>query len=338
MLPRNKIEELLTKVNEAIQPIEESFVAEQTPITQPLLFFCFAPRSGSTLVAQTLASSGEFGYISNFTARFWKAPAIAMALEQTLGLGTKENPPIKPSDFESTFGVTKSVSEPHEFGFFWNDHIPYLSDSHYVPTEQFSSKSSEKLSHHINGIVAQSSQPFFFKNSISGLNVHLLKELCPNAKFILLLRDPLRTAQSLLWGREQVFGNTNEWFSLKPSNCSEIQARNLSAAHEVVCQVNAIYKDIFEGISDIPERCFVMDYEVFCQQTHLEISKLFKFIEWRPENEDWRKKIPAGFAVSDHIKVDKNTYSELRQRIIEEKVSELMQAIRTHVSNATDER
>ena len=113
-----KDEAFLERLNDALAPMQESMYKE-LPDRYPTVQVIGVPRSGSTLLVQAISSALDIGYIDNLIAAFWKAPLCGIALSRKL-LPAKHN-----SSFESTFGRTADISEPHEFGYFWFSLLGY---------------------------------------------------------------------------------------------------------------------------------------------------------------------------------------------------------------------
>ena len=111
-------EEFLEKLNALLAPQADADYLDLDE-AYPTLHVIGAPRSGTTLLHQTLASGLEIGYVNNLIAAFWRAPAYGIRLSRKLGIERLE------SSFESSFGRTSGIGEPHEFGYFWNDHLRY---------------------------------------------------------------------------------------------------------------------------------------------------------------------------------------------------------------------
>src|ERR1051326_495618 len=77
-------EQRLADLNELLAPLEAWLEQDfQAPI-HPVTFVLGPPRSGTTVTGQLIARSGLFGFISNFAARFWGAPALGLRIERDL--------------------------------------------------------------------------------------------------------------------------------------------------------------------------------------------------------------------------------------------------------------
>ncbi|MEL6821491.1 MAG: sulfotransferase [Calditrichota bacterium] len=328
---RRRLEKLFSTVNTALDDQEEELIEYYTSMgsQQPLLFICYAPRSGSTLFSQTLAASQKFNYITNLVARFWKAPLVAMELQKSLKI-TSGNVDTQPGhQYQSTFGATSGISQPHEFGFFWNSCIPYGEASHFVEKDAFSERHLNKTKRHLNAICRFSEKPFFVKNAIAGINVHVLKRVFPSARFLIILREPDKIAQSILRAREKLFGDKAAWWSLMPATTSLIREKKPLPEEQVVCQVRDIYNTIFQGLEDVNSRCAVVEYESFCAEPAEIVGKLLSFLNVEPELLELAKKIPTSFQASRHIYIEKDEYSKILQAIDELEITEVLQKIRS---------
>jgi hypothetical protein len=144
--------------------------------SRPTIFIVGAPRSGTTLLHQLLAQTGAFGYVSNFTARFWKAPAIGLLAEQALNIQDNET-----STFESNLGRTEGLNAPHHFSKFWTSWFQiYGHEMHTKPLIEF----PELFKRTLGALEELHNKPLLFKSEYCGLQIPLLKEFFPKAKFI----------------------------------------------------------------------------------------------------------------------------------------------------------
>jgi len=90
-----------------------------------------APRSGTTLLTQTIFQHMDVACTNNLMARFWKAPNVGAAFSREI-LGD-----IKGSDLRSQFGTTMMPWEPHEFSRFWHNVLNYsVGDGNSFVPEQ----------------------------------------------------------------------------------------------------------------------------------------------------------------------------------------------------------
>ncbi|WP_164710692.1 hypothetical protein [Euzebya pacifica] len=120
-----KTDEVIKRLNVHLANLPFDQAASQAPI----VLVVGAPRSGTTVAMQILASSGEYAYPSNIVARFWAMPIYGFALHDALTGGHYQST----GAHRSTIGQTKWPHEPHEFGRFWTEALgfPYGIDGNY---------------------------------------------------------------------------------------------------------------------------------------------------------------------------------------------------------------
>lgn len=253
------IEALLRRGNDHLAPLEEELVRDAPRPAAPFVVLCGAPRSGTTLLAQLLARSGGFDYVSNFMARFWKAPYFAALVERHTGLRGARYP----LDIESEYGVTPQPNEPHEFGFFWNRWLRYEGDTHRIALREMGSKRVDGLRSELWRLSSLSSLPYLIKNNIVGLNAAAMQNVLGDVRFVVLRRHPLFVAQSIYLAREAMLGSAEPFWSLRPSRYAAIRA--LSAPEQIARQIAGIYDDIRGDLADTGAPHVEIDYEALCR-------------------------------------------------------------------------
>ena len=252
-------EALLRRGNDHLAPLEEELVRHAPRPAAPFVVLCGAPRSGTTLLAQLLARSRAFDYVSNFTARFWKAPYFASLLEQRIGLKQA----LFPNRIESEYGVTPQPNEPHEFGFFWNSWLRYEGDTHRIALRDMEPNRIDGLRSELWRLSSLSSLPFLIKNNIVGLNAAAAMRVLGDVRFVVVRRDPLFTAQSIYLAREEMLGSADPFWSLRPSGYAAM--RSLDAPEQIAHQLAGIYEDIRCDLAEIGAPHVEIGYESLCR-------------------------------------------------------------------------
>ncbi len=307
-----KLEIILRDLNNSIKEIEKNEIGKIPESSLPIVFFCFAPRTGSTLISQVLAHTQEIAYISNYAARFWEAPYIALLLERELGLRELVDKNIRSDDYSSEYGVTKNIFEPHEFGFFWNKYIPYrANETHFVEEKAFTKNTTSELYREIMAMLSVDNKPFYFKNAIAGLNCHYIKNVFPDSFFIIVKRDYKFVAQSIFEGRRNLYGSEDSWFSLRPRQYKDIIDNYNNSYDQIALQIKGIYENINRGTEGIKDRCLEIQYEDFCRTPKKHISDVFELIEHIPKNNSWCEYIPDEIKISNEIRLPRNEFDNL---------------------------
>ena len=120
-----KFLDVLNRQLEMLEPVYRKNLARGKPV----IFILGLHRSGATLITQAIAKALEVGYINNFVARFWLAPVTGIRLSKNLLKDKKE------IGFESDFGKTHGIAEPHEFSYFWHHWFKMEDMPPYNPEE-----------------------------------------------------------------------------------------------------------------------------------------------------------------------------------------------------------
>lgn len=248
-------EELLGTLNAALASAEDEAYLD-LPETYPTLHVVGVPRSGTTLLYQVVAAGLEIGYVNNLVAAFWRAPVLGMRLSRKLGLDRFE-----PS-FDSEFGRTRGVGEPHEFGYFWNHHFRYpglyaLPEGHEETIEwSWLRTVLVNMAHWNRGPVA-------FKPMLLTWHLERIAREMPLSCFVWIRRDLHATALSLLEMRRSLFGSEEAWASLRPHG-PDWQAGE-PAWRQVAAQVVELDRTLEAAAAALgPDTVLELGYEDLC--------------------------------------------------------------------------
>jgi hypothetical protein len=201
-------ERFLERLNEILAPHAEADLLDLEEL-HPTLHVVGAPRSGTTLLHQVLASGLEIGYVNNLVAAFWQAPVYGIRLSRKLGLDELG------SSFSSGFGRTDGIGEPHEFGYFWNDHLRYPDLSEQAPGHE-ETIDWANLRRVLLNMAHASGRPMAFKPMLLVWHLERMAEVMPRTCYVWIRREQRQTALSLLAMRRALFGTLDEWASLRP--------------------------------------------------------------------------------------------------------------------------
>jgi hypothetical protein len=203
-------EDFLERLNLILRPHAE---AEQEPDPEevhPTLHVVGAPRSGTTLMYQVVASGLDVGYVNNLSAAFWLAPAYGVMLARALGVDRLQ------SSFASTFGRTQGVGEPHEFGYFWNHFLGYPDLAERGPDHE-ASIDWARLRRTLITMARDNGGPMAFKPMLLIWHLEEMLRHMPRTCYVWIRREPRDTALSLLKMRQSLYGTLDRWASLRPA-------------------------------------------------------------------------------------------------------------------------
>lgn len=273
------LEALLMQLNDSLGTIAPPVAHE--PLRP--LFILGAPRSGTTLCLQWLAISGAFSYPSNFIARFWCAPFIGALIQQMItdpALDFRgEFSDIVPASVgrQSDLGKTVGMLSSNEFWYFWRKFFPSDGDIG-VDLSQATQSEFRLFGDHLSAFSSVRNRPAAIKAMIVNHQVERLAEALPEALFLVLDRDPLDNAWSLLRARQRIYGDTATWYSFGTPDKEALQ--RLSPHEQVAGQVLRIRADLQAALSQIdPKRYLVLEYEKLCEKPDCAFARVAALYE-----------------------------------------------------------
>jgi hypothetical protein len=264
--------QIFSEINRRLGDLESELIYSLQDNDNNLVVISGAPRSGSTLLSQILAFTGNFNYITNFIAKFWEAPYVGFLIEKEFHL--REINFNK--DFKSEYGATNNINDPHEFGYFWNKYIPYSKKSHVLSHNVLNAHEFSELKKELIALKSASTRPLLLKNLIFGINLRLVRNLFPhNVQIIVIKRDPIYNAQSI-YNTRLNFSNCEDYFwSLKPSRSEEIE--NLPYYKQIPLQIKFIYEDIYSQLNETKLDYIEVEYEELVTETPKTLNKILGF-------------------------------------------------------------
>jgi hypothetical protein len=248
-----RYEALVARVNADVGALPPPTGAPQRPI----VFVVGVPRSGTTLTYQVLAATGAFGYPSNVVARFWRRPGhgarVQRLLEPVLGPRTVS--------YRSIAGRTETWADPHEFGYFFEAHLPF-ADDHEPDAPALDAVDAGAFVAQLADFEDGAGQPLLFKNGLLDFVVPWLAATLPTARFVHVRRAALDNAASLLAIRERYYGDDRAWFSVRPRGADAWRDR--AGPEQVAWQIERVRDALDRARAALPGRWTDLDYADVC--------------------------------------------------------------------------
>lgn len=250
-------ERFLEKLNGILGRHQEEDYQGNLEEIYPTLHIIGAPRSGTTPLLQLLATHLDIGYINNLIASFWQAPVYGIRLSKKL------IPPGVPSCFQSDFGRTRGMHEPHEFGYFWSLILGYKEL--LEPESGFEERIDwDRLRLILVNMTHAFGRPIIFKTFHLAWHVTRMQKVLPKTCFIRIRRDPLQNAASIFRMRKKFLGSAEKWASLKPAEYSWL--KDEPYWRQVAGQVYYLEKSMTKQIREIGgHNILEVTYEDFCR-------------------------------------------------------------------------
>ena len=257
--------------------------AQQQP---PTVFVVGAPRVGSTLTYQILASTLDVDFVSNVEYALYHTPALAMTMKRSFA---------KPyqASFQSEFGFERGLWAPSEaerwwvywFDFETRERVPEPNDARLA-----------HIRHAMASTFARTGRPF-----LGGQNNHTqylpqLRKLWPDAIFVHIKRDPVRAAASVLRVRESLYGDITKWFSVRPLRC---QRQYPTPYDEVIAQQCAVNRRVAD-FAAMDDGVITVDYDALCADPRELVVQVAERIGLPAQTEG----LPRHFVMRSHTSAD----------------------------------
>ena len=270
----------------------------------PPIFLLGAPRSGSTLLFQVITDAFDVAYLSNRHCNFFGSPALAERIFSPLENKT-------PSDYDSYHGQTKGLSAPSECGAWW--YRFFRRNPAYVTLADVDEQSMRNFRRSLLALSESTNKPLVFKNLYASLRLEAIAKYVPEALFVVIQRNELDNAHSILESRMKAQNDYNQWWSIPPPNVEQLKL--LDPAQQVVQQIRGVHNVINQAIKDgfiDSNRVFTMQYEKFCDDVHTSLQELEKFFLTHNLTVSRRYSVPEKFSINRTTRIEKKLYEELQ--------------------------
>ena len=300
-----KLENLLAELNNMLGPLEQQIVSDGQKLKYPLILVVGAPRSGTTLMMQWIASLGVMAYPTNLLSRFYGAPYIGAKIQQLF-----TDPAYNFNDeffdfnswkpnFQSNLGKTQGALEPNEFWYFWRRFIPN-AHPRLLTKQELKSVNVRRMVAELAALQNVFDKPWAMKGLIMQFNIPFLAEILEKVLFIFVRRHPFYNIQSLLQAREKYFGTWDKWYSVQPPEYEELL--KLSPIEQVAGQVFFTNQHILESLDQLPPpKHMVVDYERFCLAQEQVYERLVEGLSEYGHNIPQKQHTPNKFQSTNQV-------------------------------------
>lgn len=284
--------------------VERRQTKDAKPSKHPLILVIGAPRSGTTLVYQALAHFLDVTYPSNGSSLFVKSPITAARIQKKLVRR------LKPS-FENYYGQTRRLSDCNDAFELWNR---WLGEDRYAPRSELTDEQSCEMQNFFDTWMNAFDKPFLNKNNRNAFAVRVLARHLPNAKFVVVRRNPVFVAQSLIVARKKIQGSESIGWGLNSSSTIG-KPDPLAYVDDVCSQIKTIDDEMDSQLIAVDgARVINVTYEGFCnapQQTIAEVAARFDGLEL---DADSNLSQLEPFEISQKLTINRDEINRICQR------------------------
>lgn len=284
--------------------LEERLIAGLGEPSAGPIFVTGVPRSGTTLLYQCLISAFNFSYFTNLASKLAQSPVLASYIVRML-------PASSARPFASQYGETHGLRGPSE-GYLIMNRWFARDHGDYLVLEDLSPEARRQIRRTIVGVEAAFGGTFINKNVKHGVRLRALAGLFPKSVFVVIRRDHLAVAQSILHGRMELFGSKDAWFSVKPRGWES--CLNEGYISQVCKQITMYEQDLERDSRAIGRQRFALvDYEQLCANPRGTVNGLGGFLSRHGIAVTLRRELPASFPAIHRRLVDESDYRALEE-------------------------
>lgn len=257
----------MLKPSEFIRRFQESVVSLETDLEQETdenhsnVLVLGLPRSGTTLLTQLLHSCTNLYCTNNLIARFWEAPLVGAYLSK-LTVGS-----VKSSSFESFYGRTSDISEPHEFSWFWHGLLEVDDVTNYDPQAASERIDWERVRSKLINLNSVLGGGLVHKPlELVGYHLSHFSRILKKAIFVFIERDPLDMAYSIAEARQRNNEDMQSWWGSYPPAGIYNQIKGDPWDLQIVKQIRYFKQMYAKQLATLPSESLVKtSYQELCQ-------------------------------------------------------------------------
>lgn len=273
---RFSFNKLLKLISPFIKIWEKKYIKKYSsePLKHQPVFIIGAPRTGSTILYQTITNQLDVLYVDNLICRLNKNFFFGFWISNKIFKQKAHN------CFNSNHGNTSKCGyhAPSECGNFWYRWLP--TDRHFIDYDDINEEMIREIREEITAVINYFDKPLVFNNNNIALRIKLIKLVFPNAKYIIADREPFFVAQSLLVARKTFFSNYDRWWSIMPPNYIIIKEKPFT--QQVVQQHYFINKQMYDDLNKLvgETNYYTVEYSRFARDKNMILKKIICLIDY----------------------------------------------------------
>ena len=271
---KRQINNTIQKMNQHLNKSHEKLLTKLSNMADhPIIFTFGIPRTGTTLLTQSIAYNLDVGYINNLIAKFWCAPLYGITLSNDLINIDEER-----KNYNSDLGRTKEITGHHVFSYFWHKWLKADLNGEINIEKGLKEIDWKGLKLTIMNMCNTFQKPLVLTGIWPAYYLQKFSELFPNALFIYTERDFNDVAISIYKARLRYFNDKNKWWSTHPLEYKQL--KNKSWHEQIAGQIFYLKRFYEEQIKKIDKkRVIKTNYNEVCNSQKEIIEKIQKTIK-----------------------------------------------------------
>ncbi len=230
----------------------------------PLVLIVGSSRAGTTIVYQALARYLPVTYFSNLSALFPRAPLTASRLFQ-------RSIPTTLGGLHNYYGNTSGLGGPNDGFHVWNR---WLGQDRYTAPDALSEEAIAGMRRFFAAWTEAFGRPLLNKNNRNADCVGLLGRSLPEATFVVVRRNAIDVAQSLLVARQEIQGDKRRKWGVRSFD-QEGAADPLGYVDSVCRQIVDLDRKLSQEVLSLAtHRVIHIQYEDFCASPGDSIARI----------------------------------------------------------------
>ncbi|MGI9429522.1 MAG: sulfotransferase family protein [Bythopirellula sp.] len=283
--------------------------ASEAGPAHPLVLIVGPPRSGSTLLFQALARYADVSYLTNLTSMFRRSPITSASWFHDFAPRRKQS---MSKSLQNYYGQTPGLAAPNDGFDVWNR---WLGDDRYQTPASLEPKLIAEMQQFFAAWTGEFDKPFLNKNNRNSICLGLLADTLPQATFVVIRREPVFLAQSLIEARLNVQGDKAQPWGLASRRTHAENNHATGYVDDVCDQLLEIERRLQSQLSRIPgDRYLELSYEGFCANPRATLQQIGRHVPALQLQEELMAAELSSFAASSTLRLSKEEIQQIEKR------------------------
>lgn len=298
------LKHLYRPLRDLVRGYERLLLRQDVELKYPPIFVIGPPRCGSTLLSLVMARHFRVSYFSNLFMQFpHNIITLAAIVRYFRGCTPK-------GDYSNAYGETRGWRGPNQGVNAWKKWFP--EHYGYVDPGVLTAEARKNMRLTISHLQRIFDAPFLNKWQVNSARIIPLATVFPEALFIRMKRDPAFIAQSILIGKQELFQDQRNWFSVKPSSYEELKEKE--GIDQICHQIHHLEREMDRDAHIVGENRFLeLAYDDLCASVHRSMEKVGAFYQDRSGGYRLRVRhqVPSEFPKSDSLKIHPDEFRRI---------------------------